>query len=1408
MATINKNPPAPNTAIEPEFLQRAEQLSLNFTPTAPSRWFQSFGFDELRATTGQVASAAKDKGWQETGIDSIARMREINRAEELTNYSDPELRSLYGRRARGARGGASTGWKNAPTLEEFGLSERPTMLEPDQANTKYGISGHLSWDKPVSSLVAKIQHERKLEETRLNSTLNRAQGFADNAIGFGVSMGAAILDPVGLALGFIPLVGQGRYANMTISAGRFLRGAEAGFVGSLGVEPLIYAAKTQEKADYDMYDSLLNVTFGTLAGGGLFVVGGKMYDGYKGIQAKSHQKALEQAVKQLSLGKNVEVEQIATIGSSPMKPISADLNGSVPTNPDATLQFKDNPSPYNAVKQYSPNQSVETSLTLMEQSTTGPTAEIPKAKLEEVLKDPELVEALKATADNKLSNNIAFYVKTADGNVLAVNKGDNGPMSLLTSPSFTAAIAEWFKPGTAKKQATAAFKKNAEVVEQNILANKFKSQNAHPASPSTNIKNPSIPTTASTWSDYRKTATWAPNSDVPADLNGVPMSEWADAPTTIEGWKNVDGQNPEIDSQNPFTPHATLPTSAGAVVIEPDGRVWVIDPTNKFADVDTTFPKGKVEEGLTMQQTAIKEVFEETGLKIKIVGLVGDYDRTTSRSRMYVAQRVGGRPDKMGLESQAVKLTTPLQASNMLNQGADFAIANDMLPMVDKYTNPQFQVRPQSMETPVASEVPSTAMGAAENFKDLLAIHGLTATEDFNVAYKGSYNLSNQSMTHVIEVNGAVFNPEQNQHYVTLAPEDTMKSVFSQDAASKVFDAVSSKGAASVQSAMFDPQKYLTVEGEKYTSFAGYDTTVDVSTLKQIGPQLGSNKGGTYEGYSGQQFYVKYQDADHAMNEWVATTLYQWYDVLIPKMTIVTDGRNPSAIGTASQILPLKTITPQQFADLPEATRRDFAKHLLIDAFLGNYDVVGNAPNYNLQISEGNNSSVFRVDAGGALVFRAQGKKKDDFTADYSYKTLKAANPGVFTDYPGSSKDLEAAALAILRVPHQQIINLVDAAKQHGMSNEVAEEIKKVLFYRRLKLETTYPDMATKAGEEKNIKTFQSFSDAQKAIKPYEAELQQKLSSDQLGVIKKYTATYHATLNSALWEQAHGYKNIKNKGKPLDPQIQKDVDLLDDAFTKIDPLKTNLEVYRGGVFLTTFNTALESVGAKQFIYDQSMRSEEAFNMLKPIQGKYIQMESYVSSSFALSTAVSFNTSEARILVKILVPEGAKAMLPGSLGVHQGESEVILPRNSVFRIKEIAGPDASSGSFQTTVILEMVPPGATMPEEVPDAQKLKIAKAYHQQPSNSADIEPMPNEPMDAVGDSLKGIADDLGKIDGELESLQMSIEAESINLDPELAAGLKAALDIEIKQLDKLQADAQVMHKAAQAAVVCIRKGL
>jgi hypothetical protein len=125
------------------------------------------------------------------------------------------------------------------------------------------------------------------------------------------------------------------------------------------------------------------------------------------------------------------------------------------------------------------------------------------------------------------------------------------------------------------------------------------------------------------------------------------------------------------------------------------------------------------------------------------------------------------------------------------------------------------------------------------------------------------------------------------------------------------------------------------------------------------------------------------------------------------------------------------------------------------------------------------------------------------------------------------------------------------------------------------------------------------------------------------------------------------------------------------------------------------------------------------------------------------------------------------------------------------------------------VLEVLPdPNAVMPFEVSDAQKLKLAKAYHKQPSNAADAEPLLNEPKDSVADAMKAIGNDLKLIDDDLLAIQANIEAEMANLDPELGTALKAALDTELKALDQKQANAVDMHKAAEAAVVCIKKGM
>ena len=90
---------------------------------------------------------------------------------------------------------------------------------------------------------------------------------------------------------------------------------------------------------------------------------------------------------------------------------------------------------------------------------------------------------------------------------------------------------------------------------------------------------------------------------------------------------------------------------------EPDGRVWVFEPTNKFGGYVRTSPKGTVVSGRSLAANAAKEVFEETGLLIEVGQPLIDTERTASVCRYFLGQRIGGDPSNMGWEAQAVCLT-------------------------------------------------------------------------------------------------------------------------------------------------------------------------------------------------------------------------------------------------------------------------------------------------------------------------------------------------------------------------------------------------------------------------------------------------------------------------------------------------------------------------------------------------------------------------------------------------------------------------------------------------------------------------------------------------------------------------------------------------------------------------------
>ncbi len=187
------------------------------------------------------------------------------------------------------------------------------------------------------------------------------------------------------------------------------------------------------------------------------------------------------------------------------------------------------------------------------------------------------------------------------------------------------------------------------------------------------IYEPSAPSAPDTWTDRNAIATFVPGGPAPEELNGVPMTPWIGAPDSDDEWDTVEGQLHGL--RVPPLETGKKDAAAGVVIEEPDGRIWIIHPTNQFGGYRATFPKGHLEEGINSQASAIKEAYEEAGLQVEITGFLMDVDRTTTVCRYYTARRVGGTPAAMGWESQAASLVPRAQLYEVLNRRVDHPLA-------------------------------------------------------------------------------------------------------------------------------------------------------------------------------------------------------------------------------------------------------------------------------------------------------------------------------------------------------------------------------------------------------------------------------------------------------------------------------------------------------------------------------------------------------------------------------------------------------------------------------------------------------------------------------------------------------------------------------------------------------------
>jgi 8-oxo-dGTP pyrophosphatase MutT (NUDIX family) len=183
------------------------------------------------------------------------------------------------------------------------------------------------------------------------------------------------------------------------------------------------------------------------------------------------------------------------------------------------------------------------------------------------------------------------------------------------------------------------------------------------------LKAPSTPTPLAAWEDPNSVASVVPGGNMPAQINGIPFTVWSSLPESPAAWNSVAGQ--AVIDEPPFECPKGKAEAAGVVVYEPDGRIWLVAPSNGYGGYKATFPKGRVEKGVSRQANAIREAFEETGLQVAITAFLADSDRSLTYTRYYLARRVGGTPAAMGWESQAVHLVPRGKLVQLLNHAND-----------------------------------------------------------------------------------------------------------------------------------------------------------------------------------------------------------------------------------------------------------------------------------------------------------------------------------------------------------------------------------------------------------------------------------------------------------------------------------------------------------------------------------------------------------------------------------------------------------------------------------------------------------------------------------------------------------------------------------------------------------------
>jgi hypothetical protein len=216
---------------------------------------------DIPSDSGDVFGAAFDSALSTNPTNSLFRIGDLSEATNPSPVIDPAGNAVYG-----------------PEIPKMSADQARQKVEGAGLDIKIP-------DEGIRPGALDILIQRQREQISRQQILARSPG---GSIGTQIAAGlaASVLDPLNVATAFVPVVGEARYAQLLESAATPLAragvragvGAAEGAVGAAIVEPLPLLAAAQDQTDYGLSDSLANIAFGGILGGGLHSVGGAVSD--------------------------------------------------------------------------------------------------------------------------------------------------------------------------------------------------------------------------------------------------------------------------------------------------------------------------------------------------------------------------------------------------------------------------------------------------------------------------------------------------------------------------------------------------------------------------------------------------------------------------------------------------------------------------------------------------------------------------------------------------------------------------------------------------------------------------------------------------------------------------------------------------------------------------------------------------------------------------------------------------------------------------------------------------------------------------------------------------------------------------------------------------------------------------